>query len=1167
MFSRQRPSAKPNHVLMYKKFTNKLGVPEGYVRQILLIMRLTTIILIMAIMQVSASTFAQRITLSEKNATLRKVFDRISDQCGYDFVINSDLLKETKPVTINVKDTELYQVLEQIFKDQPVSYEINSKTVIVKERRKSIFENLVDRFKSIDLNISGTVTDSLGRLLSGASVSLKGEKVFNANTDNLGRFKFNSVPSGSYRITISYIGYQKLERVIEVKDESKELHFTLSEATSVLDQVQVIAYGSSSRRLSVGSVTTIDAATIEKQPVSNVLLALQGQVPGLFVSPTGGAPGSAVKMQIRGQNTLASTPEAAYNKPFDQPLFIVDGVPFATQNNSLGNLFTLYVGGNGNTTVPGNGISPFNSINPADIESISILKDADATSIYGSQGANGVILITTKKGKPGKPSLNLSANSGINIPTRSLEMMNTKQYLAMRREALKNDKVVINPNSAASLRRHFDVMVLDTNRDVDWYDEFFNTMPAVTDLHASFSGGQQYSSFIVSAGATHTGYNFPGNFSDKRATLHSGYTYRSPNNKVNVQFGTDYSYSKNNASSQPKVTTAMTMPPLYPDLIDERDNLIWNYKGVVLANYPQYGNPYGLLRQPADIQVHNLNTSLRLGYEIIPGLNLSSNLGYSRTSSDRYSAQPLSGQDPTSIFTNITASFESTTFQTVNIEPQADYKLNIGSGQLSILAGGTYKKQMTGSSLLAGSGYPNDDLLKSVAGAGSISASNSSSLYKYSAGYARIGYIHDQKYILNLTGRRDGSSNFGPRRRFGNFGSVGAGWIFSAEGGFQKALPFISFGKLSANYGTNGSDGIAPYNYQAYYSLAFGLLPYQGHRPYNAANLLNPNYSWSTKKSLNAAIDLGFFKDRLLVNLTWYLNRMSDELLAYNLPAQTGFNNVLGNFPATMQNKGLELAISSTNIQTRNFKWTSNFNISGNRNKLVAFPGLETSPYATFYRLGESPSLVTGYKYKGVNETTGVFEYYTGKGEVTSNPSFTHITQGGDLQPLFNTDPKFSGGIGNTFTYKSLSLTLFFNFSKQIGANYLNGIYSFGIPGNIMNLPEKVIGRYWQKPGDKVVMQRLGAAFSDAYPAAAAFPSSSGSYSDASYVRLKTVSFSWALPESLLKKVAVKECRLFINAQNLLTFTNYELGDPEQPGNIYSIPLQRAIVGGLSFNF
>ncbi len=1150
-----------------KKSAFNLGMPKLWLpNKLLLIMKLVIVILISSLMQVSAAGYGQNVTLKEKNASMESVISKIRSQTGYDFVFDFRLLENTKRVNVTLINETLESALKTIFKDQNLDFTIKDKIIVIKAKELSFIDQLKEGVKSafsFNQDITGMVTDSLLNPLAGASVALKGSKNLYVISDNGGKFNFSSVPEGVYKIVITYLGYQKFEASIEVKQGIGPLNYALMQATSKLDQVQVIAYGRNTKRFSVGAVTTIDAETISNQPVTNVLLALQGQVAGLIVTPTGGAPGSAVKLQVRGQNSLRPTSSQFAPTPYDQPLFIVDGVPFAPQNQSLGNLLTYSLTSAQQSAVPGNGISPFGLINPLDIESVSVLKDADATSIYGSQGVNGVILITTKKGTAGKPQFNLNINSGFNAPTRALEMMNTDQYLDMRRQALARDNVVLTPGNA---NIYSDVQIFDPTRSVNWYKEFFDRTPFNTDIHASFSGGQDNSTFIFSGGYNKTTYNFPGDFADNRTSFHGGYTYRSNDNKFTLQFGTDYAYDKNNASSAPGVASAMNTVPNFPDMVDANGNLLWTYKTYRITN-----NFYSNLMKPANVQTNNLNNTVRLAYQLIPHLSISTNIGYSRTDSKRYAATPKAVLDPAQTFAQSNASFTNTGFQTINIEPQVNYDRQLGGGVLTLLLGGTYKKQLSNMDMISGSNYPNDDLLGSVSGAASVFATNSSTIYKYVAGFARINYIYDQKYIVNLSGRRDGSSNFGPDRRFGNFGSAGLGWIFTEESALKQALPFLSFGKLAANYGTNGSDGVAPYSYQAFYNVANTgqYLPYQGNRAYTPANLFNPNYSWSIKKSLNVSLDLGFFNDRLLVNATAYRNRTSDELINYSLPFTTGFSGVTGNFPATVQNKGLEFTVSSANIKAGDFRWTSNFNIGFNKNKLIAFTDLEKSSYAQLYTIGKSPNQVIGYPFKGLNSTTGLFEFYKANGTVTSAPTQSNILTGGDQQPLFDTDPRFSGGLGNNITYKNVNLSFFFQFTKQLSRNYLSGVYSYGLPGSYNNMPTFIIGNFWQNAGDQTEMQRLTGQYGNGQStnSANAFVQSSGAYSDNTYLRLKTVSLSYNFPDHLLRHVGIKGLRAYVNAQNLLTFSNYKYGDPEQPGVLYTIPLQRTIVAGLNFNF
>ncbi|HXD77006.1 MAG TPA: SusC/RagA family TonB-linked outer membrane protein [Puia sp.] len=1115
--------------------------------------RFPAILLTFVCIQLSIRGDAQ-ISVSGDDMKLADVLHAIQQQSGYSFFYKDKLVEGIR-VSADLHRVNLDEALKQVLRGLPLSFRVVNHTVVISRTAPAPPESPKPA-QNISFNLGGNLRDSVGLPVSGADIWLRGTKYFTLS-DNKGNFLFKDIPPGKYVLIITHIGYAKLEKIVVIDGSPVNLHLEMRIASSPLDEAQVIAYGNTSRRFNVGSIATVNSEEIERQPVENPLLALEGQVPGLVITPTSGAPGAAVQVQIRGQNSLESNLATSVAKPYDQPLFIVDGVPFAPQNENINLLQSLVASSGGDY----GGVSPFNSLNPADIESITILKDASATSIYGSEGSNGVVLITTKKGKAGPTRFEAYVNSGINVVTQPVPMLNTQQYLVLRREAVQNDGTDLTTANPAD---YPDLLVFDTTKYTDWFDRYEGRASNSTDAHISASGGNVNTTFIVSGGYTRADFNFPGSFSDDRLTLHTAFHHRALNGKLSIDFGSDYSYDHNNSSSRPSVTKGIVTPPDYPALLDPGGNLVWSYKGVDLAQYQNYS----YLKQPNIIGTYNVNNTLRLDYNVLSGLNLVVNMGYSRLGADETQKLPLTSQDP-NLYPLSSAIFTSNTYQTINIEPQLDYKRALGKGELTAMAGGTYKKNLNDNTELNGVGYSDDALLGSIAGASVISASNANIPYKYIAGFGRIGYIYDQKYIVSLTGRRDGSSNFGPGRQFGNFGAAGLGWIFSDERFFKSALPFVAYGKLSGSYGTSGSDAIAAYQFQAYWQPLTGVPNYQGAPPYAPVNLYNPNYSWDTKKSLNVGLDLGFLNNRILFNATWYQDRTNDQLVNYTLPSQTGFSSVLENFNATVQDRGLEFTITSKNINTAKFKWITNFNATGYRNKLLAFPGLAASSYGNVYAIGQSVNEVIGFKYKDVNPQTGIFEFYNANGTATSQPAYNIKSQGGDQLPIADLDPRFTGGLGNTLTYKNWSLYFLFQFADQTGFNYLHSIYSdFILPGGFINEPTAVLNRLWQKPGDVATLERATSNFfSPAARAGSYFLRSSGVYGDASYCRLKTVAFSYDLPAGLLKKLGIRSCKFYINAQNLLLITRYQVGDPELPGGLYSLPLQRTVVGGFSLNF
>ncbi len=1134
----------------------------------LLVMKLTILFFLTGLLQVSARTTAQTVTYSGRSVTLTTVFSAIKKQTGYLFFYRNEDLTTTSPVTVDLHNTPLAQALEQTLAGQPLSFSIQGNTIFITARQTVASAAPFPASTVPPGGIHGRITDSLGNPLAGASVEIKGSHRGTV-TDAKGEFTLKEGAPGTL-IEITFTGFARKEYKV-TGNEGSMAFIKLSRSSDPLDQVQVVAYGSNTRRFSVGSVTTVTSAEIGQQPVTNPLLALEGRVAGLMVNQSGGAPGALAQVQIRGQNSLISglgsvsvtgqnLSMLGASAQFDQPMFIIDGVPFATGNSNIA-LLNSY--GGTNSRVTNSGLSAFNSLNPSDIESITVLKDADATSIYGSQGANGVIVVTTKRGRAGKTNFDVRVNTGPNKITKTYKMLNTQQYLAMRKEAVANDGVNLATVPSYNQYLFADLLFFDSTKYTNWEKRFFGGTANNTDAYASLSGGVGGSTFMLSGGYTKSNYNFPGSFADEKGTMHSSFHHNSINHKLNLDFGSDFGYDRNTSPASFSVGISNLMPPNLPELQDAKGNLIWTYKGVDISSY----NPLGALRQPSSLQNYNLNTTFRVSYEIIRGLNASVNMGYNLVNTKQSLKVPTSSQPP-SLASQ--AEFARSDYQTLNIEPQIDYKATIGRGVLSALLGGTYKKVMASATTELGTSYTNDALLNSIDGAASVTNYDGSQLYKYDGAFARLGYVYDQKYIISLTGRRDGSSNFGPGHQFGSFGSAGAGWIFSEEKGFKEWLPFISYAKISGNYGTTGSDGVQSYNFQDFWKLNTAVPTFQGVRGYTPVNLYNPDYSWATKKSLNLGIDLGFFHDRVLANATWYRNRTGNQLTNSNLPAQTGFANVVENMNATLQDKGWEITLNTVNIRTKSFQWTSTFNIFGNRNTLVAFPNLLHSAYNSVYAIGKSTSLQMGFKYAGINDSTGIFEFYNSKGVKTSTPIGSSALNGGDMSPIIDLQPKFSGGFGNTFTYKGFSLTAFFHFTKQEGRNWLYAIYSTTLPGMEYNLPTAALD-HWRKRGDHAPMERLstenGTIGSNAYRAASYFTSSTAAFSDASYIRLQTLALSYNLPTAWLKKAGMKNASIYVNAQNLFIITPYKIGDPEVPGDLYSFPLQRTVMGGISLGF
>jgi TonB-dependent starch-binding outer membrane protein SusC len=985
--------------------------------------------------------------------------------------------------------------------------------------------------------LTGKVTDDQGNPLPGATVKIKGTGEV-AITDHNGLYKLGKVSDQSILVA-SFIGYETQE--VKATDSLNEIHLLVSHGK--LDEVLIQAYGTTTKRLNTGDITKVSAADISSQPVSNVLAALEGRVPGMSITQTSGVPGSSFNVQIRGQSVLDNSLSN------NNPLIIIDNVPF---EQGIAPTNQLTSAANNPTSISSGGLSPLNSINPADIESVEVLKDADATAIYGSRGANGVILITTKKGKAGATKVSLTANSGLSNTGRMMPMLNTQQYIAMRKEAFANDGLMISSNPSDPGYAP-DLTLWSTTRYTDFEKLLIGNTAHTNDFQGSISGGNINTQFMIAGGYQRQTTVYPGDFADGVASMHFSINHTSTDKRFTLQLTGLYSSDKNTMPST-DLTRYINLPPNLK-LRDSTGNLAWQDNGVV---YNTLGNgdiinPLSLLQQQYTSINENLLGNLQLSYKIVKGLVFRTSLGYNVFHSDETSLMPSTSIDPNSGLLP-SSSFANSVTKSWIIEPQLEYTRTTANDKLSILLGNTLQDKSGQTISLYGSNYDSDLLLNSIAAAGNITASNDFVQYRYTAFFARINYNLKDKYIFNLTGRRDGSSRFAPDKQWANFGAAGAAWIFSSESFIKDNLPFLSFGKLRSSYGITGNDQIGDYKFLNLWTNTANT--YNGLSGLYPQSLYNPNYSWEINKKLEVAVDLGFLKDDILFSASWYSNRSDNQLISYSLPSQTGFFNVVKNFPGLVSNTGLELVLTTKNIHKKDFSWTTSFNITIPKNELLAFPGLSSSSYASQYVIGQSLHLIYALKYTGVDPQTGLytFEDKNKDGQLTT----------ADYQVLGNTDPKFYGGLQNNITYKQFDLSFFFEFRKQMGFSYLNQLATTP-PGWIYNQPEIVESR-WQQPGNHSSIQQFTSGYTNAYTAISYLSLSNGIYTDASYIRLKNVSLSYRLPAAWISKYHISNCRLFLQAQNLLTITKYVGADPETQ-NLYVLPPLRTIVGGLQLNF
>ena len=1086
-------------------------------------MKLTAILLTLFFLQVRADGYTQgSITYSGKDVPLEKVIDEIKKQSGYSFFYNESIWKSTKPVTLNVKNASLLQVLQIAFKDQPISFVIEDKTVILSKKKVVKEEKFIMDNKPVLLSIQGKVVNGKGEPIAKASVSVKETNVVTITNTN-GEFYLSNINEDAV-LLITNVGFEAESVPVNGR---KYLQIILGVKVASLEDVVVIGYGQVTKRYNTGNVSTVKATDIEKQPVSNPLLTLAGRVPGLEVFQATGISGSAVNIKIRGLNSVLSG---------NDPLYVIDGVPYSSQN--MPGLSLIF--GNSNQN-PG---SPFSYINPADIESISILKDADATAIYGSRGANGVILITTKKGRAGETKVSVNAQTGFGKVSKKMDLLNTRQYLDMRYEAFKNDGAVPNPNA------DFDLMLWDTTRYTDWQKELIGGTSRYNDIQATISGGNANTQVLVGTGYHKETTVFPGNLGNQRGSVHFNLQNISPNKKFKVSLSGMYTLDNNRLSAYDFTEAALTLPPDAPPMYNPDGSINWAPNPAGASSWP-LGNPAALLLVGYKTHVNNLVGQANISYEIIPGLEVKSNFGYTNNQSNDQIIIPQSSQDP---FTWATlprrAQYTDNKSYSWIIEPQINYSTKVFKGQLTTLVGATVQKNFGNGQSLFASGFSSDNVMEDIRSATSVVVLGSTNfVYRYSAVFGRLNYNWQDKYFLNVTARKDGSSRFGPVHRFSGFGAIGAGWIFTSER-FIK-IPFLSFGKLRGSYGTTGNDQIGDYSYMDLYNPISVGAPYFGTAGISPSRIYTPDLSWEETKKLEAALELGFLNDRIYLSISSYQNHSNSQLLDFPLSAVTGFTSIRRNLDALVQNRGLEIEVRTQNVSSKHFRWTSSFNVSRNWNKLVNAPSETTSDI--LMKVGYSLTSSFVYPYIGVDPIKGLYQFSDVHGNATMNPNATT-----DRTYHLDFGNEFYGGLQNSLSYKNFQVDILLQFVQgRIGKEYL---YNY-IPGFYgINQPTYVLNR-WQKPGDVSQVQQ----FSQNYRTVTDFTNadlSSQSYGDASFVRLKNVSVSWQWPDAFRKKLHLTNGRLYAQGQNLYTITKYRGFDPETRSR-NNLPALRVITFGL----
>lgn len=971
--------------------------------------------------------------------------------------------------------------------------------------------------------ITGVIKDATGEPIIGANVVVKGTTT-GTMSDIDGQFSLD-VPDGGI-LSISYIGYVAQE--IPIKNQTS-LNILLKEDSEMLDEVVVVGYGVQKKSDVTGSVTSVSKDRLEKLPVTNVLQAVQGAAAGVTITQASSIPGDAPSALVRGQNSINAN---------SGPYIVVDGVPINKTGGSL------------------------NDIAPSDIESMEILKDASATAIYGTNGANGVILITTKRGKTGKPSIKYSGYVGFEDFSNKLKFCDGFE-MSQRYK----DYVAINPGETMyneNVRYQAEVDNYNAGIQTDWvYGEASRT-GIITDHNVSVSGGAEKVQYYVSA-----------DYLNQKGIL-QGYDYRRYSLRTNLdvdvtdylKVGTNtYIASHNRDGGRVNFLMAEASSPWAKEY-DENGN----YEIYHMYSEALFVNPMIYTTRDAERRQWNASINgyaeLDFGniYKPLAGLRYKFNGGFSYAPKRESTYSGATAND-----LNGTGKIFNAETQTYTIENILSYARDFEKHHIDLTGLYAASRKKYSESSAQGQKFINDDLSFGNIGSGeTATVASYADLYTTVSQMGRVNYSYDSRYLFTFTVRRDGSSVFGQNNKYGVFPSVALGWNISREAFMQKTNDWLSNLKLRLSYGKAGNEAIGVY--QTLVKLDNKKFAMGGNSVvglYPNSRMGNDDLSWETTKTFNTGLDFGFWNNRLSGNLDVYVSRTSDLLLQRNLPRISGYSNVYSNMGET-QNKGVELTLNSRNIVTRDFTWGTSLVFSWNKNEIKDLYGDGKDDLGNRWFIGHPVGVIYDYTQVGIWQEDEI-----ARGD---HKNWDKVAEAGDVKladlnddgkiddddrrVLGQTTPKWIGGLTNTFTYKGLSLSVFIQTVQGLMKN--NSL--IGIAGDEMGRRNSTteIG-YWT-PENKSNQWRSLRKQSNKH--------GYGFAQDASFTRIKDITLSYTFPESLMQKAHLGALTVYASGRNLFTFTDWIGWDPESRQDSRgsgdwedNYPMTKSYVFGINLTF
>ena len=1073
----------------------------------------------------TVSAQSQKVSLDFKNERVEKVLASIKSQTGMSLVFSDQLVDVNRKVTMQLKDVTLKEALTRLLSGTNLTFEIRNNKIYFIEKKA------VSQPGSRKKRVTGVVKDVMGEPLIGANVVEKGRSTNGVITDFNGKFTLEVDESAS--LVVSYIGY--LAQDIPTKGKG-DFHIILKEDTNTLDEVVVTGYGDFKKATYTGSASVLTTEKLEALPVVSVGQMIESNIPGIsVVAGTSSQPGAKTTLRVRGVASMNASTE---------PLYVLDGVPIPSYD--LSNFTSMSEAG---------GMGFIETLNPADIESITVLKDAASASLYGAKGANGVVLITTKKGKEGKLRVNMAAKYGItDFAYTYRPLMGGEERRELIHEGLVNfqlDKGVSEQEAQQYADANIDQYAKRLPQGYsDWESALFKT-GYQQDYNLSASAGNQNSSFIGSLGYTkQTGVSLNSEMERFTGRVDASNKYK----KVEFGMNASFSWTKNVHLPEGKFygsaiyASKVNLTPSTP---------IYNEDGTYASGYRE-NNGYNPILE-AEVNDYYARTvramgTAKIAYNVWDNLKVSSVFTVDYSLTKDFFFQSPDGRDGATYQGR--GRMQMTDRIRYTSQNNLTYSKTFGKHSVSAVTAFEVMKYDYEDLYAAKKTYGQDINTSLGNAADPIDADQKLQEDALMSYVASVNYSYDDKYYASFSFRRDGSSRLSPDTRWGNFWSLSASWRLSQERFMQPLKSVLSDLKLRASYGVNGNLPSSYYGYQSTYTTgAF----YNGKPSPWESTLGNEELTWEKNYALNLGLDIGLFS-RVNVSLDWYTRTTKDLLMSKQLNSISGFSSLLTNV-GQMRNTGVELEVRSNNIKTKDFSWTTAFNLSHNKNKILKLADLPWFVDGRYVRKEGYPfNTIYLREYAGVDPETGSALYYDNQQDENGNYTKNKVTDPGQASPIPLKDitPTISGGFMNTFNYKFIDLS--FNLSYSFGGySYDNASYILQDDGySVISNKSTEQRRRWQKPGDITDVPRFvyGNKKGGNYNSSRAIHSTD-------HIRLKSLILGLNAPKAWLQKLGIGNARIYFSGTNLLTWAAYDQYDPEMSGVVgfYTPPLKTYAFG------